>query len=48
MLATGRVTFTEAVDDLEIRVYAGEDDVVRLESYELVPVRGDAEPSQTD
>ena len=37
-LISGHILLTEAVDDLEIRVYVGENDNIRLEGYELVPI----------
>jgi hypothetical protein len=38
VLATGRVTLNVPVDDLEVRIYAGTDDKVRLDGYRLEPV----------
>lgn len=41
VLAAGTVILPEAVDDLEVRIYVGEGDSVRLDGYKLVPVRGE-------
>jgi len=38
VLASGRVSLNKKVGDLEVRVYVGADDDVRLDGYELVPV----------
>ena len=38
VLADGLVRIEAPVDDLEVRVYVGAQDRVRLEGYELTPV----------
>jgi len=48
VLSSGRVVLEESVDDLEVRVYVGADDEVRLDGYELVPVRDDPERSMLE
>jgi hypothetical protein len=41
VLASGRVILEEPVDDLEVRVYVEEQDIVCLDGYELVPIKGE-------
>lgn len=48
ILASGRVSLAEPVDDLEVRVSVGETDSVRLEGYELVPVEGESSASEME
>lgn len=38
-LVQGQVVLKEPVEDLEVRVYVGNGDKVRVEGYELVPLR---------
>jgi hypothetical protein len=40
-LAKGVVTLKSPVKDVEVRVFVGGQDVVRLDGYELVPVNLD-------
>ena len=37
VLAEGEVTLKSPVKDVEVRVFVGEQDVVRLDGYELIP-----------
>lgn len=39
VLAEGQVTLESMIPDLQIHVFVGEDDVVRIDGYELVPIR---------
>lgn len=48
ILASGRVSLVESVDDLEVRVSVGETDLVRLEGYELLPVEGESSASEME
>ena len=47
VLAEGLVTLELRADDLEVRVFVGEEDVIRLDGYELVPTRLSAQARPT-